>query len=275
MRSAIGTTWRRVENVSGPAALIVAMLALIAATAGIANAVSHNAQTAKSKKAKTPSTKPKPYGLLLLNKKKQFPAKAIPKVRKARDADRLGGTPAAQLVDGCAADSVDLGTYCMMSVPFPLNAEDEGKSNYFFATKKCAELGGWLPSAGQLIGAVERVRLASTIDDSRVESSIDEDPTDGLKDRREMSATLVTTAAGSSASGSQGVTPGSRGDPRTQEGDPIPLPANPQPEDLQYITVYDNKNLGGFAGSKPVSQPERFRCAFAKSQARDQRQLRE
>ncbi len=268
MKSAFDTTWRRIELACGPAALIVATLALIVATAGIANAGG-----SKARQAKKPSTKPRPYGLLLLNKKKQFPARAIPKVRKARNADRLGGTSAAKFADNCAADSVDIGTYCMMAAPFPLNAEDEGKSNYFFATKKCAELGGWLPSAGELIGAVDRVRLSSTIDDNRVTASIDEDPTDGLKDRREMSSSLATTAAGSSASGSQGVTPGSRGDPRTQEQDPTPLPANPQPEDLQYVTVYDNKNLGGFAGSKPVSQPERFRCAFAKSQARDQRRV--
>ena len=30
------------------------------------------------------------------------------------------------------------------------------------------------------------------------------------------------------------------------------------------MTVYDNHDKGGFAGSKPVSQPETFRCAFDK-----------
>ena len=86
------------------------------------------------------------------------------------------------------------------------------------------------------------------------------------KDRREMSATLTTTAAGSRAAGSQGVTDGSRGDPRAGEPDPVPQPANPAPETLQYVTVYDNKNQGGFAGSKPVGQAELFRCAFNKAQ---------
>jgi hypothetical protein len=33
-----------------------------------------------------------------------------------------------------------------------------------------------------------------------------------------------------------------------------------------YVTVYDNKNRGGFAGSKPVGQAENFRCAFNKAQ---------
>ena len=86
------------------------------------------------------------------------------------------------------------------------------------------------------------------------------------KDRREMSATLTTTAAGSRAAGSQGVTEGSRGDPRAGETDPVPQPANPSPETLQYVTVYDNRNQGGFAGSKPVGQAENFRCAFNKAQ---------
>ena len=40
----------------------------------------------------------------------------------------------------------------------------------------------------------------------------------------------------------------------------------PSPETLQYVTVYDNKNKGGFAGSKPVGQAENFRCAFNKAQ---------
>jgi hypothetical protein len=42
--------------------------------------------------------------------------------------------------------------------------------------------------------------------------------------------------------------------------------ANPSPETLQYVTVYDNGDKGGFAGSKPVSQPETFRCGFEKRQ---------
>jgi hypothetical protein len=32
------------------------------------------------------------------------------------------------------------------------------------------------------------------------------------------------------------------------------------------VTVYDNAERGGFAGSKPVGQPESFRCAFNKAQ---------
>jgi hypothetical protein len=32
------------------------------------------------------------------------------------------------------------------------------------------------------------------------------------------------------------------------------------------VTVFDNGDKGGFAGSRPVSEPENFRCAFEKQQ---------
>jgi hypothetical protein len=208
----------------------------------------------------------KPGGLLRLDKKGKVPQKALPKVRASRNADRLAGRRARAYRDRCSPDTVDLGTFCLMTNPYPLDNTEVGRNDYFFATRRCVELGGYLPTAAQLIGAADRVKLSSTIDDAQLTASIDLDPGDGMKDRREMSATLTTTAAGSRAAGSQGVTDGSRGDPRAGEPDPVPQPANPAPETLQYVTVYDNKNQGGFAGSKPVGQAENFRCAFNKAQ---------
>ena len=73
-----------------------------------------------------------------------------------------------------------------------------------------------------------------------------------------------SSAGCSSAAGSQGVTEGSKGDPHQGEPDPTPFPANPMPGTLQYVTVYDNHDKGGFAGAAAVSQPEAFRCAFEK-----------
>jgi hypothetical protein len=208
----------------------------------------------------------KPGGLLRLDKKGKVPQKALPKVRASRNADRLAGRRARAYRDRCSPDTVDLGTFCLMTNPYPLDNTEVGRNDYFFATQRCVELGGYLPTAAQLIGAADRVKLSSTIDDAQLTASIDLDPGDGLKDRREMSASLTTTAAGSRAAGSQGVTDGSRGDPRAGEQDPVPQPANPAPETLQYVTVYDNKNQGGFAGSRPVGQAENFRCAFNKAQ---------
>ncbi|MDA0185514.1 hypothetical protein OJ997_34735 [Solirubrobacter phytolaccae] len=240
------------------AALIVALLALVLSFTGVADAARQAVVNVVSK--------PKPNAVLRLDKKGKFPAKAIPKVDAAKRADRLGTLRAADVTMTCDAQTVDLGTWCLQASPYPLPNEDIGKNDYAYASKACVDAGGYLPTAAQLIGAADRVKLASTIDDAVVTSSPDVDATDGLKDRREMSSTLITTQAGSSAAGSQGVTDGSRGDPRAGEPDPVPLPANPYPQSLQYVTVYDNGNKGGFAGSKPVSSPESFRCAFNKAQ---------
>jgi hypothetical protein len=243
------------------AALAVAVLAMAGSMTGVSEAV-------RKKVFPGASTKPRPYGILRLNKHKKFPAKAIPKVRRARRADRIGGKRLKDLTTDCAPNTIDFGTWCLMNAPYGLSNDEIGKNDYFFATQKCVDFGGYLPTAGQLIGAAPRVKLASKITDSQLTASIDLDPTDGLKDRREMSSTLTTVAAGSSAAGSEGVSEGSKGDPKQGEPDPVPLPENPRPETLQYITVYDNGDRGGFAGSKPVSQTENFRCAFDKAQGR-------
>lgn len=248
----------KLRHHSASAALIVSVVALIASMSGVSVA----------QLAGSPSTKPRPNGLLLLNKKKQFPPSVIP---YAKNSKRLGGKSLSSLEATCSPGDVDLGTFCIMSIPVLVLPADAGKNNYFYATQRCAELGGYLPTAAQLIGAATRVKLSSTVDDSAGTALIDENISDGVKDRREMSATLVTTAAGSTAAGSQGVTTGSRGNPNTGEPDPVPLPANPSPETLQYVTVYDNGDKGGFAGSKPVGQPENFRCAFGKVQKSSQR----
>lgn len=241
---------------AGRAALVVSVLALVGSTTGLADAAKQALDRVTSS--------PRPNAVLRLDKKGRFPARAIPKVAAARAADRVGGKTAEELTGSCDPQTVDLGTYCLQVSPFPLTNEDQGKNDYFFATQACAEAGGYLPTAAQLVGAAPRVKLASTITDSQLTASIDIDATDGLKDRREMSATLITTAAGSSAAGSTGVSEGSRGDPKTGEPDPVPEPANPRPETLQYVMVFDNGDKGGFAGAKPVGSPELFRCAFNK-----------
>jgi len=193
-----------------------------------------------------PSLKPRKFGVLRLNAKKKFPASVLP----------------GKVYDKCSPETVKIGTVCMMTNPYPLEREEIGKNDYFFATRKCASLGGYLPTAAQLIGAASRVKLAGRVDENEVTASTDVDATDGLKDRREMSASLTTIASGGRAAGSQGVSDVSRGDPKTGEPDPAPLPADPSPETLHYVTVYDNEDHGGFAGGKPVGQPENFRCAF-------------
>jgi hypothetical protein len=241
-------------------ALVVALVALVFSTTGLADAARHAVTAVIAGHQVT--SKPKPGALLTLGKNGKFPASAIPTVK---NATRVSGKTAEQLAGTCPPATVDLQTWCLDTAPYPLKKADVGKNNFIWANKACAAEGGWLPSASELVAAADRVKLESTIHDSQLTASTDLDPTRGLKDEREMSSTLVTTEAGSAAAGSEGVSQGATGNPRQGQASPLPLPANSQPESLQYVTVYDNGNQGGFAGSQPVSEPQNFRCAFNKA----------
>jgi hypothetical protein len=238
-------------------AMIVALVALVFSTTGLADAARRAVVNAID--GHVISTMPHAGGLLLLGRNRKFPASAIPTVR---DASRVGGKTAEELAGTCPPDTVDLGTWCLDSAPYPLTNADAGKNNFIWASKACEAQGGWLPSASELVGAAERVKLESTIHDNPDTATVNQDPSRGLKDEREMSSSLVTTEAGSAAAGSEGVSEGATGDPRQGQANPIPVAANPLPESLQYVTVYDNGNQGGFAGSQPVAEAQNFRCAF-------------
>jgi hypothetical protein len=245
------------------ATLSISLLSLLFSMSGFAGASAHTSR-AHAKVATLDghriSSTPYAGGLLLLSSAKRFPASALPTVKNAKE---LSGRTLADLTLSCGPQTVDLGTWCLEASAYSVPNADQGKNNFFWASQACVAAGGWLPSAAQLIGAAKRVRLESTLTDSPTTAIIDEEPADGLKDQREMSSTLVTTAAGSSASGSEGVSEKATGDPETSEPNPTPEPAVPEPETLQYVTVYSNGTNGGFAGSQPVSQPQTFRCAYA------------
>jgi hypothetical protein len=241
-------------------ALVISLIALIFSTTGLADAARRAFVSAVAGHPVT--SKPHAGALLLLGRNGKFPPAAIPTVGNAR---RVGGKTAAQIAGTCPPTTVDLGSWCLDTAPYPVTNADAGKNNYIFASKACVAEGGWLPTAAQLLGAAGRVKLESTIHDSRLTATIPLDPTRGLKDQREMSSTLVTTEAGSAAAGFEGVSEGSTGNPRQGQANPVPLPANPLPESLQYVTVYSNGTKGGFAGSEPVSAAENFRCAFNKT----------
>jgi len=241
-------------------AMVVALIALVLSTTGLADAARHAVIGAFA--GHPISTKPHAGGILLLGRNRKFPASAIPTVK---DASKVGGKSAAQLEGTCPPATVDLGSWCLDTAPYPVTNVDAGKNNYIWASKACVAEGGWLPTAAQLLGAANRVKLESTIHDSQLTATIPLDPSRGLKDQREMSSTLVTTEAGSAAAGFEGVSEGATGNPRQGQANPTPLPANPLPESLQYVTVYSNGQKGGFAGSEPVIDPENFRCAFNKT----------
>jgi hypothetical protein len=241
-------------------ATAIALVALVFSTTGAADAARHAIVSAIN--GHPVSTVPHAGGILLLGHNRKFPASAIPTVHEAQ---KVGGKTASEIGGTCLPNTVDLGTYCMETAPFPLTKENQGKNNFIFASKTCQKAGGWLPSASQLLGAAERVKLESTIHDSQLTATVDLDPTRGLQDQREMSSTLVTTEAGSAAAGAEGVSEGATGSPRQGQPNPLPLQANPLPESLQYVTVYSNGQKGGFAGSEPITAPENFRCAYNKA----------
>ncbi len=241
-------------------ALVIALIALVFSTTGLADAARRAVSAVIAGHRVT--SKPAPNVLLTLGRNGKFPAAAIPTVK---NASRLGGKTAEEVAGSCPPATVDLGTWCMDTAPYPLPKADVGKNNFIWASQACEAEGGWLPSASQLVGAANRVKLESTIHDSQDTATVDLDPSRGLKDEREMSSTLITTEGGAAAAGSEGVSEGATGDPRQGQGNPIDLAANPMPESLQYVTVYDNSNQGGFAGSEPVSEPQNFRCAFNKA----------
>lgn len=254
-----GSPVRRKRRLPSPA-LTIALIALVFSTTGLADAARYAVVSAVA--GHPISSKPHAGGVLLLGKNRKFPASAIPTVK---NSTRIAGKTAEQLTGTCPPATVDLGTWCLESAPFPLTNKQIGQNNFIFASKACEAEGGWLPTAAQLLGGANRVRLESTIHDSPLTATVPLDPSRGLLDQREMSSTLITTTAGSAAAGSEGVSEGSTGNPRQGQANPTPLPANPLPQTLQYVTVYSNGQKGGFAGSEPVGQPENFRCAFNKS----------
>jgi hypothetical protein len=240
------------SSLSRRAPLAISLVALTCSFTGVGEAA-----------RKVVASKLKPGAVVRLDAHGKVPRRALP--ARARDAARLGGKPASAYLSTCPEDTVELGTWCLMSSTYEVQRADVGKNDYAYATQACVARGGYLPSAAQLIGAAPLVRISGTIDDNPLTAAVDEVDSDGLKDQREMSATLVTVTSGSSAAGSLGVTQGSKGDPNQGEPDPVPVPSDPMPSTLQYVTVFDHGDAGGFAGSKPVSQPERFRCAFDKT----------
>jgi hypothetical protein len=241
--------------------LALSMLALIMSSTGLADAARHAVAHAVARiDGHRVSASPYAGGLLVLGKNKKFPVAAIPTVKNSSE---VGGMTVDAL-SSCPPTSANLGSWCLEESPYPLTTQEAGENNYFWATQACVARGGYLPTAAQLIGAAKRVKLESTIHDNPDTATVEQDPSVGLKDQREMSATLVTTAAGSDAAGFEGVSEGATGDPRTGEPNPVQLPAVPEPATLQYVTVYSNGQKGGFSGSEPVSQPENFRCAYNK-----------
>jgi hypothetical protein len=239
-----------VPRLLAAAALAVSLLALLFSMTGTAPAGSatHTAKNAKGHQREA--------------KKHAQEAKKS----KAALQKRLAG-----LTENCPiSGAIDMGSYCLEGSTYKVPAAETGQNDYLYATQKCVAEGGWLPSAAELIGAAPEVALKSTLDDDPGTSGTSEFPeaSRGIKDEREMTSDLFTTGSGARAAGTEGVTAGAKGVGSIGEPNPVPVPAEPLPETLDYITVYDNHNQGGFAGGEPVGKAENFRCAYAKKQGK-------
>jgi hypothetical protein len=231
-----------VPRLLSAAALIVSIAALVSSMGGFAPAAG------------------KPAG-------QQEAAHKAAQARKAKKSAASLGRRFAKVTANCpVSGAINLGTWCLEASTFRVPSSEIGQNDYVWAAQKCVKEGGWLPTAAQLIGAAPEAALKSTIDDDPGTSATSETPqaSNGIKDEREMTGDLFTTTGGARAAGSEGVTAGSKGVGVLGEPDPIPVPAEPLPETLDYVTVYDNHNLGGFAGGEPVGKAESFRCAYAK-----------
>lgn len=213
-------------------AVLLGVLALLVAGAAVLFSAAGTGTAAPGLRA---STVPQARGVVRLDRSARFPASVVPTVARARTALRLGGLRAQDVLLGCPTGAADLGTWC-------LDRGVRGVAPHAEAARTCVRLGGRLPTAAQLVGAAERLRLSGRADDRDAKALVD--PA-GRRDLREMSATLVTTTTGSAASGSF---------------------ANTAPTTLQFVTVYDNGNAGGFAGGVPSGTAERFRCAYGRRQ---------
>lgn len=230
-----------VPRLLSAAALVVSIVALVSSLGGLAPAAKTTA--ARQKQA--------------THKRQVTATKQNEAVNK-----RINQLAAACPVSG----AIDLGSWCLEGSTFKVPSSEVGQNDYFYAAQKCVKEGGWLPTAAQLIGAAPEAALKSTLDDDPGTSGASEFPeaANGIKDEREMTADLFTTAAGARAAGSEGVTAGAKGVGNLGEPDPVPMPAEPSPETLDYVTVFDNHNMGGFAGGEAVGKAENFRCAYAK-----------
>jgi hypothetical protein len=252
-----------VPRLLSAAALVVAIIALVSSMNG-------SAPAAKTPPAKSPTAAQK-QAEKNEKKRKQTQKKKEQALKKRELAQKKQMETLNKKVNRLAAacpvsGAIDLGSWCLEGSTFKVPASETGQNDYFYAAQKCVAEGGWLPTAAQLIGAAPKAALKSRADDDPGTSGAGEfpEPANGIKDEREMTSDLFTTGVGSRAAGSEGVSANARGVGNIGEPNPVPLPAEPSPETLDYVTVYDNHNAGGFAGGEAVGKAENFRCAYAK-----------
>ena len=112
-------------------ALVVALVALVFSTTGLADAARHAIASAVG--GHPVSTKPHAGGDPACSARTASSRR--PRSRKSTKPPASGARRSAELEGTCPPDTVDIGTYCMESAPYPLTKEDLGKNNFIFASK--------------------------------------------------------------------------------------------------------------------------------------------
>ncbi len=100
-------------------ALLIALIALVFSTTGLADAARHAVVSAVA--GHPISTKPHAGGILLLGKNASSPPR---RSRPCKNASRVGGKTAAELAGTCPPATVDLGTWCLETRSFPAHEPD-------------------------------------------------------------------------------------------------------------------------------------------------------
>ena len=210
------------------------------------------------------SAQPHAGGILLLGSNRKFPASAIPTVQRTPRAS--AARPPSELAGTCppARSTSARGAWTPRPSRSPRNSSARTTSSS--PARACEKEGGWLPSASELLGAAERVKLESTIHDSQLTATINLDPTRGLKDEREMSSRWSRPKRARPRRASRAsakAPPATRARARPTRS---PLPGQPA---ARIAAVRDRlQQRARRAASRarsPSTNPENFRCAFNKT----------
>ena len=201
-------------------AMVVALVALVFSTTGLADAARHAVVAAID--GHPISSKPHAGALLTLGRNGKFPAAAIPTVSTAEDAKRFDGKTAEQIVATCPPDSVDLGTWCLESTPFPLTNADARQEQLHLGLQEVR--GRRRLAALRLRTARWRRAREARVHDPRFAADRDDQPRpDAWPERR----TRDELDAGHDRSGLRGGR--LRGGQRRRDRRPSPGPAQPDP----------------------------------------------
>ena len=244
------------------AAMVVALIALVFSTTGLADAARHAVVAAIA--GHPISSKPHAGGLLTLGQQREIPLRGDPH-------RGLAETPSASTAKRPSRSSPPARPTRSTSAPGAWNRRPSrsptrtlGKNNFIWASKKCEEEGGWLPSAAR--AARRRRAREARVDDPRLAADRHDQPRPEPRPQRRTRDELRRWSQPKRAPRR----PASRGSAKAPRATPVrasPTRSRCPPTRCRNRcstwTSTANGTKGGFAGSQPVNEPQNFRCAYA------------